>query len=53
MAAQLRDDGYDSGLKLVCPEDFEKMVQACDNPPRPSDKLVQMFADRKAASNKD
>jgi hypothetical protein len=52
MAAQLRDDGYQPSVKLVRPRAFAKLVSDCKNPPEPSTALVEMFASRKAMSNK-
>lgn len=48
MAAQLRDDGRLPSVKLVRPRDFEKVVENCKNPPKPSPALISFFAARKA-----
>ena len=48
MAAQLRDEGRQPSVRLVRPRDFEKVVENCKNPPKPSAALVSMFAARTA-----
>lgn len=47
MAAQLRDDGRHASVKLVRPRDFDRVVENCKNPPKPSAALVNLFAARK------
>jgi hypothetical protein len=47
MAAQLRDDARQPSVKLVRPRDFEKIVENCKHPPRPSAALIDLFAARK------
>ena len=50
--AALRDDGYQPSVKLVSQRAFAKLVSDCKNPPEPSKALIEMFASRKAVSNK-
>jgi hypothetical protein len=44
MAAQLKDMGRSSSVQFVRPKDFNRVLAACDNPPRASAALKDFVA---------
>jgi len=47
MAARKRDDKQMLSVKLVDRASFRKVQAACENPPKPSAELIDLFARRK------
>jgi len=44
MAVQLKDPGQHPALHTVRADQFAKVLDACNNPPRPSSRLLAMIA---------
>lgn len=51
MAAQLKDTGRSSSVQYVRAKDFNRILEACDNPPKASQALKDFIAKGRSIRN--